>query len=119
MAESSLHGLVTRERRLRLRPDRIDVAGGQLRADVNSSSTSALEGSAGHSLSSLNPVHRDQGIDGGKPLLGFDRVVGVGDDVGSHDHSRAIAGLCGELTATKTLYPGTNLTLVYSLKADR
>ena len=33
--------------------------------------------------------------------------------------SRAIAGLCRELTATKTLYPGTNLTLVYSLKADR
>lgn len=33
--------------------------------------------------------------------------------------SRAIDGLCGDLTATKTLYPGTNLTLVYSLKADR
>ena len=33
--------------------------------------------------------------------------------------SRAIAGLCRELTATKTPYPGTNLTLVYSLKADR
>ena len=33
--------------------------------------------------------------------------------------SRAIARLCGELTATKTLYPGTALTLVYSVKADR
>lgn len=33
--------------------------------------------------------------------------------------TRAIAGLCGELTATKTLYPGTKLTLVYSVKADR
>lgn len=30
--------------------------------------------------------------------------------------SRAIAGLCEELTATKTIYPGTNLTLVYSVK---
>ncbi|MEK6278704.1 MAG: putative transposase [Actinomycetota bacterium] len=33
--------------------------------------------------------------------------------------TRAIAGLCDELTATKTLYPGTQLTLVYSIKTDR
>lgn len=33
--------------------------------------------------------------------------------------ARAIAGLCDELTATKTIYPGTTLTLVYSVKADR
>ena len=30
--------------------------------------------------------------------------------------TRALAGLCEELTATKTLYPGTDLTLVYSVK---
>ena len=29
------------------------------------------------------------------------------------------AGLCDELTATRTLYPGTTLTLVYSIKTDR
>lgn len=32
--------------------------------------------------------------------------------------TRAIAGLCAELTATKTTYPGTTLTLVYTLKND-
>jgi hypothetical protein len=30
--------------------------------------------------------------------------------------SRAIAGLCAELTATETLYPGTKLHLVFSVK---
>jgi hypothetical protein len=30
--------------------------------------------------------------------------------------SRAIAALCKELTATETIYPGTNLRLVYSVK---
>ncbi len=30
--------------------------------------------------------------------------------------TRAIAGLCDELTATKTTYPGTTLTLVYAVK---
>ncbi len=33
--------------------------------------------------------------------------------------TRAIAALCEELTATKTTYPATNLTLVYSVKAAR
>ncbi|MGH3116193.1 MAG: putative transposase [Gaiellales bacterium] len=33
--------------------------------------------------------------------------------------TRAIAGLCDDLTATKTLYPGTNLTLVFTIKDDR
>lgn len=33
--------------------------------------------------------------------------------------TRAIAGLCDELTATKTLYPGTNLTLIYTIKNNR
>lgn len=33
--------------------------------------------------------------------------------------TRAIAGLCDELTATKTIYPGTKLTLLYTIKADR
>ncbi len=33
--------------------------------------------------------------------------------------TRAIAGLCNELTATKTLYPGTKLTLVYSVNEHR
>ena len=30
--------------------------------------------------------------------------------------TRAIAALCDELTATQTLYPGTDLTLVYTVK---
>ena len=30
--------------------------------------------------------------------------------------SRAITGLCAELTATETLYPGTDLRLVFSVK---
>ena len=30
--------------------------------------------------------------------------------------TKAMAGLCEELTATETLYPGTDLTLVYSVK---
>ena len=30
--------------------------------------------------------------------------------------TRALAGLCTDLTATKTTYPGTNLTLVYTVK---
>ena len=33
--------------------------------------------------------------------------------------TRAINGLCNELTATQTLYPGTNLTLVYTTKTGR
>ena len=33
--------------------------------------------------------------------------------------TRAIAGLCEQLTATKTIYPGTDLTLIYSIKSDR
>lgn len=33
--------------------------------------------------------------------------------------TRAIAGLCEELTATKTVYPGTKLTLVYAIKDAR
>lgn len=33
--------------------------------------------------------------------------------------TRAITGLCHELTATRTLYPGTNLTLVYTTKTGR
>lgn len=30
--------------------------------------------------------------------------------------SRALAGLCAELTDTETIYPGTDLVLVYSVK---
>ncbi|MGH8906334.1 MAG: hypothetical protein ACRD0K_07430 [Egibacteraceae bacterium] len=30
--------------------------------------------------------------------------------------ARALAGLCAELTATRTVYPGTNLTLVYTVQ---
>jgi hypothetical protein len=33
--------------------------------------------------------------------------------------SRAIEGLCTELNATRTTYPGTDLTLVYSIKGQR
>ena len=32
--------------------------------------------------------------------------------------SRAIAGLCEELNETRTIYPGTNLRLVYSVKGE-
>jgi hypothetical protein len=31
--------------------------------------------------------------------------------------TRALAGLCADLTATRTTYPGTDLTLVYTVKA--
>ena len=33
--------------------------------------------------------------------------------------TRAMAALCEELTATEILYPGTNLTLVYSVMEGR
>jgi len=33
--------------------------------------------------------------------------------------TQAIEGLCRELNATRTTYPGTNLTLVYSIKGQR
>jgi hypothetical protein len=33
--------------------------------------------------------------------------------------TRAIAGLCHELTVTGTSYPGTTLTLIYTVKTDR
>jgi transposase-like protein len=32
--------------------------------------------------------------------------------------TRALAGLCADLTATQTLYPGSDLTLVYSVKSS-
>jgi prepilin-type processing-associated H-X9-DG protein len=38
------------------------------------------------------------------------------DALSAPRRSRAIAGLCAELTATETLYPGTELRLVYSVK---
>jgi hypothetical protein len=38
------------------------------------------------------------------------------DPLSAPRRSRAIAGLCQELTATKTIYPGTELILVYSVK---
>ena len=38
------------------------------------------------------------------------------DPLSAPRRTRAIAGLCEELTATKTIYPGTELTLVYSVK---
>ena len=41
------------------------------------------------------------------------------DRLSAPRRTRAIAGLCEELTATKTTYPGTELTLVYSVKSDR
>lgn len=34
-----------------------------------------------------------------------------------HEYS-ARSGLCNELTVTKTIYPGTNHTLVYSITTD-
>jgi hypothetical protein len=30
--------------------------------------------------------------------------------------TRALTGLCADLTATETVYPGTDLTLVYTIK---
>ncbi|MGH9078244.1 MAG: putative transposase, partial [Acidimicrobiales bacterium] len=49
------------------------------------------------------------------------RVVGAElhvsiDALSAPRRSRAIAALCSELTATETLYPGTNLRLVYDVK---
>ena len=38
------------------------------------------------------------------------------DPLSAPRRTRAIAGLCQELTATRTIYPGTDLTLVYSVK---
>ena len=38
------------------------------------------------------------------------------DPMSSPRRSRAIAGICGVLNATETLYPGTELRLVYSVK---
>jgi hypothetical protein len=39
------------------------------------------------------------------------------DPLSAPRRSRALAGLCQDLTATETIYPGTGLTLVYSVKA--
>lgn len=41
------------------------------------------------------------------------------DPLSAPRRTRAIAGLCEELTATKSVYPGTDLTLVFSVKNDR
>ena len=38
------------------------------------------------------------------------------DPLSAPRRTRALAGLCAELTATKTCYPGTQLTLAYSVK---
>ncbi|MHB1890187.1 MAG: putative transposase [Acidimicrobiales bacterium] len=38
------------------------------------------------------------------------------DPLSAPRRTRAIAGLCEELNATETIYPGTNLKLVYSVK---
>ena len=38
------------------------------------------------------------------------------DPLAAPRRTRALAALCEELTATETIYPGTNLTLVYSVK---
>jgi transposase-like protein len=40
------------------------------------------------------------------------------DPLSAPRRTRAIAGLCDELTATKTVFPGTDLTLVFSVKND-
>ena len=41
------------------------------------------------------------------------------DPLSAPRRTRAIAALCEELTAAETLYPGTDLTLVFSVKTDR
>jgi transposase-like protein len=38
------------------------------------------------------------------------------DPLSAPRRAKAVAGLCEELTASETLYPGTDLTLVYSVK---
>ena len=38
------------------------------------------------------------------------------DPLSAPRRTRAIAGLCQELTSTRTVYPGTDLRLVYSVK---
>jgi hypothetical protein len=40
------------------------------------------------------------------------------DPASAPRHSRALAGLCDELTATETTYPGTGLTIAYSVKGQ-
>ena len=40
------------------------------------------------------------------------------DPLSAPRRTAAIAGLCEDLTATKTIYPGTELTLVYSVKNE-
>jgi hypothetical protein len=41
------------------------------------------------------------------------------DQLSAPRRTRAIGGLCTELTATKTVYPGTEFTIVFSVKCDR
>ena len=40
------------------------------------------------------------------------------DPLSAPRRTAVIAGLCEDLTATKTIYPGTELTLVYSVKNE-
>jgi transposase len=45
-----------------------------------------------------------------------DRLVVRLEPLSAPHRTRALAALCGELTATETAYPGTDLTLVYEVK---
>jgi hypothetical protein len=45
-----------------------------------------------------------------------DRLVVRLEPLSAPNRTRALAALCGELTATETAYPGTGLTLVYEVK---
>ncbi len=42
-------------------------------------------------------------------------VAALGDALPAPRRTRALAGLCADLTATQTTYPGTDLTLVYAV----
>ena len=79
-------------------------------------------------LARLLRPHYPRGEDEGRALLreaftltGDLQIIGSTlhvrlDPAGAPRRSRALAALCAELTATATRYPGTDLTLAYSVK---
>ncbi|HXH56276.1 hypothetical protein [Iamia sp.] len=44
------------------------------------------------------------------------RPADIADHPAAPRRPRALAALCNDLTATRTTYPGTNLTLTYAVK---
>jgi hypothetical protein len=52
----------------------------------------------------------------GDPHINGDTLHVRLDPASAPRRSRALAALCADLTATQTRYPGTDLTLAYSVK---